>query len=130
MGLGRNLTNHLGALFTSLNENEPIHENFNHEHWKNLQHILKLHTRPNRNIKLFKCLRKKILHSSSNFHFGLVNISFKHFSIPLQNSQRWEITQHTIDVENQQFFWSKRWWTYTQTCWTTFDHSYKPRKHI
>ncbi len=130
MGPRWNLTNRFGALFMSPNENKPIHKICKHEHWKNLQHILKVHRRQTYNINFFKCLRKKILHSNFNFHFGLVNISSKHFSITLQNSQRWEITQHTIDVENQQFFQSKSWWMYTRTCWTTFDHCYGPWKHI
>jgi hypothetical protein len=73
---------------------------------------------------------KKILHSSFNFYFGLVNISSKHYNIPLQKNQRWEITQHTIDVDNQQFFWSKKWLMYMQMCWTTFDHCYGPWRHI
>ncbi len=130
MKLGRNLISHFGALFTSPIENESIHEIFKHVHWKNFQHILKFHTRPNCDIKLFKCLHKRIPHFSSNFHFGLVNISSKHSSIPLQKNQRWEITQDTIDIKNQQFFWYKRWWTYAQMCWTTFDHCYKTWKHI
>jgi len=128
MEFRRNLTNCLGALFTSPNENELIHKIFRHEHWKNLQHILKFHTRPNCNVKLFKCLHKKILHSNFNFHFGLVNNSSKHSSIPLYNSHRWEITQHIIDTKNQQFFWSKRWWTYTQVYLWSLLHA--PQAHL
>ncbi len=99
-----NLTNYLGTLFTSPNENKPIHKIFRHEHWKNLQHILKFHTRPHCDVKLFKCLRKKIFHSNFNFHFGLVSISSKHSSIPLQNSQKWEITQHMLTLKINNFF--------------------------
>ncbi len=130
MGLGWYLTSRLGTLFTSPNENELIHEICKHEHWKHLQHILKFHTRTNCSVKIFKCLRKKIFHSNSNFHFGLVNISSKHSSIPFQNNWRWEITQHTINTENQQLFWSKRWWMYMWMCWTAFDRSYEPQGHI
>jgi hypothetical protein len=59
-------------------------------------------------MKLLKCLIEKILHSNSDFHFGLVNIFPKHSSIPLQNSQKWEITQHDINTQNQHFFKIKR----------------------
>jgi hypothetical protein len=72
-------------------------------------------------MKLLKCLIEKIIHSSFDFHFHLVNIVSKHSNIPLQNSQSWEITQHTIDVQNQQFFRFNRWWTYMQMHWTAFD---------
>jgi hypothetical protein len=61
-------------------------------------------------MKLFKCLIKKNLHSNSDFHFGLINIFSKHFNIPLQNSWRWEITQHAINAQNQQFFRLKKQW--------------------
>ncbi len=81
----------------------------------------KFHIRPNCDVELFKCLHKKILHSSFNFHFGLVvNISSKHYSIPLQNSWMWKITQHTIDVENQQFFKPKsgeQWCEHIEMLW-------------
>ncbi len=86
MELGWNFIRCFGTLFTSPNENELIQETFKHEHGKNFQYILKFHTRPNYNMKLLKCLTNKILHSSFNFHFGLVNIFSKHSNIPLQNN--------------------------------------------
>ncbi len=80
--------------------------------------------------KIFQMPSQKIFHSNSNFHFGLVNISSKHSSIPFQNNWRWEITQHTINIENQQFFRSKRWWMYMWMCRIAFDHCYRPWGHI
>ncbi len=74
MKLKGNLAKHFGALFTSPNENKPLQESFRHEHGKNFQNILQLHTRPNCNVKVFERLRKEMLHSCSHFHFAHVNI--------------------------------------------------------
>jgi len=64
-GIWVKFTRHFGTLFTSPNENKSIQETFRHEHGKNFQYIFKLHTRPNCDMKLLKCLTQKILHSTS-----------------------------------------------------------------
>jgi hypothetical protein len=82
-----NLAKHFGALFMSPNENKPLQESFRHEHGKNFQHILELHTRPNCNVKVFEHLKEEMLHSCSHFHFAHVNIFSKHSCIPMLNNR-------------------------------------------
>ncbi len=91
MKLRGNLAKHFGALFMSPNENKPLQESFRHEHGKNFQHILQVHTRPNCNVKVFERLRKEMLHSCPHFHFAHVNIFSKHSYIPMLNNKMQEI---------------------------------------
>jgi hypothetical protein len=51
-------------------------------------------------IKLFLCLRKKMLHFNFCLHFVDVNISPPHTFMPLQNNILWKVTHNTIHIEN------------------------------
>jgi hypothetical protein len=57
-------------------------------------------------MKLLKYFIQKILHSSSDFDFGLVNIFSKHSNIPFQNNQRWEIHNMPLMFKTNNFLGS------------------------
>jgi len=98
-----NLAKHFEALFMSPNENKPHQECFRHEHGKNFQHILQLHTKPNYNVKVFERLREEMLHSCSHFHFIHVNIFFKYSCIPMLNNRKRKVTQQIVALKISNF---------------------------
>ncbi len=115
------------ALSMSLNGKKLIHQYLWHQQRKNLLNIFEQHTRPNRNIYIFKCLRKNFFLFNSYFHFANVNIAPPHtLIIPLQNNISWKVTHDTIHIKNQQIFeGSKTWIKILESCvnlwWVEMD---------
>jgi hypothetical protein len=54
-------------------------------------------------IHFFECSRKKMLHSSSCFHFVDVNIAPPLVTNPLQNNILWKVMYDIIHIKDQHF---------------------------